>query len=46
MYKALKQWQGKNPYITYRALVEILVELKEGTLADQLCRAGELLYEM
>ena len=42
MYKVLKLWQNRNPYVTYGTLVEVLVELNEGTLADQICKTGEL----
>ena len=45
MYEALKKWENKILDFTYRSLLEILISLCEGALADQVCRTCELLYK-
>ncbi len=45
MKEALKKWidasYKKDQVITYRLLVEILIELRKGTVAEAVCRTGE-----
>ena len=39
MTKALKYWRQPNPYIaTYRTLLQILLDLKRGDVADRICQ--------
>ncbi len=45
MYEALRKWENKILDFTYRSLLEILISLCEGALADQVCRTCELLYK-
>ncbi len=45
MYEALKKWENKILDFTYRSLLDILISLCEGALADQVCRTCELLYK-
>ncbi len=45
MYEALKKWENKIRDFTYRSLLEILISLCEGPLADQVCRICELVYK-
>ena len=40
-FKALTIWQNRNPSVTYRALIEIVLKLEEGLLAEKVCRLGE-----
>ena len=41
MTKALKFWLDNNPFQTYRYLIEILLELKEGLLVNSIIEFGE-----
>ena len=41
MYEALKKWGNVIRDFTYRSLLEILISLREGALADQVCRTCE-----
>ncbi len=43
MYEALKKWGNVIRDFTYQSLLEILISLREGALADQVCRTCELL---
>ncbi len=43
MYEALRKWENVIRDFTYRSLLEILLSLREGALADQVCRTCELL---
>ncbi len=45
MCEALKKWENVICDFTYRSLLEILISLREGALADQVCRTCELLYK-
>ncbi len=45
MYEALTKWENVICDFTYRSLLEILISLREGALADQVCRTCELLYK-
>ena len=45
MYEALMKWGKFIRDFTYRSLLEILIGLREGALADQVCRTCELLYK-
>ncbi len=46
MYEALRKWENVILDFTYRSLLEILISLREGVLADQVCRTScELLYK-
>ncbi len=45
MYEALTKWGNFTHHFTYRSLLEILISLHEGALADQVCRTCELLYK-
>ncbi len=45
MCEALRKWENVITPFTYRSLLEILISLREGALADQLCRTCELLYK-
>ncbi|XP_064392947.1 uncharacterized protein LOC135340528 isoform X2 [Halichondria panicea] len=38
MYEALRKWENIILDFTYRSLLEILISLREGALADQVCR--------
>ena len=38
----LISWHNKNPFMTYQALVEIILELHEGTLIGQVCKTSKL----
>ena len=40
MQLALNKWMRKNPYKTYRSLIKILLELKQGNLATIVCSAA------
>ncbi len=40
MVTALRLWSERNPYVSYRALVETLLELEEGVVADEVCKTG------
>ncbi len=48
MTMALEKWINasykKGQEITYRVLVEILIELSKGTVAETVCRTGEFNY--
>ncbi len=44
-YTALRKWENVICDFTYRSLLEILISLCEGALADQVCRTCELLYK-
>ncbi len=48
MKEALKKWidasYKKGQVITYRVLVDILIELHKGTVAEKVCRTGEFNY--
>ena len=41
MIKALTFWLKRNPYPSYRSLIEILLKLEEGLLAANVCNTGE-----
>ncbi len=43
MYEALRKWENVILDFTYRSLLEILISLREGALADQVCRTCELI---
>ncbi len=43
MCEALRKWENVICDFTYRSLLEILISLREGALADQVCRTCELL---
>ncbi len=45
MCEALTRWRKFITPFTYRSLLEILISLREGALADQVCRTCELLYK-
>ncbi len=45
MCEALRKWENVICDFTYRSLLEILISLREGALADQVCRTCELLYK-
>ncbi len=45
MCEALRKWEKFIRDFTYRSLLEILIGLREGALADQVCRTCELLYK-
>ena len=45
MYEALKKWGNVIRDFTYRSLLEILISLREGAMADQVCKTCELLYK-
>ena len=34
-------WLNKNPYATYRKLIDMLLNLDEGCLANQVCNSGK-----
>ncbi len=40
--KALSYWLNINPYHTYRLLIETLIELQQGVLADKVAKSGKL----
>ncbi len=46
MKKAFEKWLdvSYDKVITYRVLVEILIELRKGTVAEAVCRSGEFNY--
>ena len=41
MFKALTFWQNRNPSVKYQHLIEIVLKLEGGVLAEQLCQVGE-----
>ena len=41
MQLALNTWIRKHTYKTYRSLVEILLELEQGDLANKVCKNGK-----
>ncbi len=41
MYEALRKWENVILDFTYRSLLKILISLREGALADQVCRICE-----
>ncbi len=45
MCEGLRKWGNVIRDFTYRSLLEILIGLREGALADQVCRTCELLYK-
>ncbi len=40
MVTALRLWSERNPYVSYRTLIETLLELEEGVVADEVCKTG------
>ncbi len=45
MCEALRKWENVICDFTYRSLLQNLISLREGALADQVCRTCELLYK-
>ena len=45
MCEALRKWGNVIRDFTYRSLLEILISLREGAMADQVCKTCELLYK-
>ena len=41
MFTALTFWQNRDPSVKYRRLIEIVLKLEGGLLAEQLCQVGE-----
>ena len=41
MFKALTFWRKRNPSVKYQHLIEIVLKLEGGLLAEQLCQIGE-----
>ncbi len=42
MSEALRKWSNVTSAFTYRSLVEILIKLRKGTVAEDVCRTSEL----
>ena len=41
MFTALTIWQNRNPSVKYRHLIQTVLKLEGGLLAEKLCRVGE-----
>ncbi len=42
MSEALRKWSNVTSAFTYRSLVDILIKLRKRTVAENVCRTGEL----
>ncbi len=42
MSEALRKWSNVTSAFTYRSLVDILIKLRKKTVAEAVCRTGEL----
>ncbi len=42
MSEALRKWSNVTSAFTYRSLVDILIKLRKKTVAEDVCRTGEL----